>query len=122
MRNTIVLSWILFCFSVIFQSCGDDIPLEEQENYIEYKVSCDTPGVQMHIAATGDADGLYVKNKFEKGLNTKEFFAIVEVDSDDPEAFIWVELYVNGKLKAIDCQKGHVFISERLKGTGPFLY
>lgn len=107
----------------LFQSCGDDVSLEDQENYIEYRIYSDTPDSQLYVDATGiDGYGVYVRNSFEKALTTKDFFAVIKVKCDDPKALISVELYVNKKLRVKTENNSYVFVSERLKGTGPYLY
>ncbi len=109
--------------NAIIQSCSDDVPIEDKESFIEYRITCDTPDAQMHIDANGlDALGIYAKGSYEKKLRTKEFFAVIDVRCTDHKALISVELYVNGKLRASENGNASVFISERLKGKGPYLY
>ena len=119
-----IFIFLLPLFSLLFlQSCEDDTPIEEQVNEIEYRITCDTPGSQLWVDATGiQGNGIYVKDSYSKALTTKEFFAIVEAKCENPKTLIRVELYVNNKLRKIADGNSHVFISERLKGKGPYLY
>lgn len=48
-------------------------------------------------------------------------FAIVEVRCEDPKVAIHVDLYVNKKFRTSADGNRSVFISERLKGKGPYL-
>lgn len=113
----------LICTLVLFQSCDkDNGPLAEKETLIKYVVTTDTPDAQLHIDATGiDGTGLYIKDGFENELYTKAYFAIVDVKCDDPKVAIHVDLWVNKKHKASVDGNRHVFMSERLKGKGPYL-
>ena len=114
---------LLLLMSVIIAGCDkDDEPLSEKETLIKYCVKCNTPNGQMHIYANGlDELGLYVKGGFEKELYTKSYFAVVEVKCDDPKALIHVDLYVNKKKRASRDGNRSVYLSERLKGKGPYL-
>lgn len=122
MRNIVVLLLFSICSLLSFQSCGDDGPLEDKECYIEYRITCDTPNAQMHIAANDlGAKGVYAKGSYKNDLKTKDYFAVIKVKCDDRKALISVELYVNKKLRAKKSGNSTVYISERLKGKGPYL-
>ena len=91
MRNIGALLFFI-CFFMLLQSCSDDETLESKEFFIEYHISCDNPDAQMHIDANGlDPKGVYVKNAYKNGLNTKNYFAVVDVKCEDPKAVISVE-------------------------------
>lgn len=105
-----------------FQSCGgDDTPIEDIKTKIKYRITCDMEDAQMHIDANGlGILGLYVKNSFENELKTKDYFAVVKVCCEDPKALITIDLYI-GEKHFRRCGNSSVFISERLKGKGPYL-
>lgn len=121
MKN--IIYFILLSFLMAsFQSCGgDDTPIEDIKTKIKYRITCDMEDAQMHIDANGlGALGLYVKNSFENELKTKDYFAVVKVRCEDPKALITIDLYI-GKKHFRRSGNSSVFISERLKGTGPYL-
>jgi len=124
MKKIIILLVLTIGTLFVFQSCdSDNTPIEERDNLIKYRITSDTPGAQLHVNATGlKGSGLYVKEHFEKELYTKDFFAVIEVECDDPNVAIHVELFVNKKFRISDDGNSRVFISERLKGKGPYLY
>ena len=75
----------------------------------------------MHINAPGFGyQGLYFKGTFENEVNTKDYFAVIEAKCDNPKAMITIDLYI-GKKHFRKVGNSPVFISERLKGKGPYL-
>ena len=103
------------------QNCEDSIPIKDIERRVKYKVICQDPDAQMHINAPGFGyQGLYFKGTFENEVNTKDYFAVIEAKCDNPKAMITIDLYI-GKKHFRKVGNSPVFISERLKGKGPYL-
>ena len=121
MKYIIISLFSVYCL-VLFQSCSnDDIPLEDVETSIAYQITCDDPNAQMHIIADGlGIEGVYVKESFSNKLKTKSDFAVIEVSCNNPTALIRIDLYV-GKKHITEYGNSKAFLSERLKGKGPYL-
>ena len=123
MRKNVIMLVVAITTLMCFQSCDkDNGTLSEKETLIKYRVTCDTKDAQLYINATGMYDsGLYITGSYEKELCTKDYFAIIEVKCEDPKVAIHVDLYVNNKIRTSTDGNRSVFISERLKGKGPYL-
>ena len=120
MKQLIVFFTLLFS-TLILQNCEDSIPIKDIERRVKYKVICQDPDAQMHINAPGFGyQGLYFKGTFENEVNTKDYFAVIEAKCDNPKAMITIDLYI-GKKHFRKVGNSPVFISERLKGKGPYL-
>ena len=93
------------------------------ENEIEYIVTCQSPDAEFKVDATGlPVEGIYAKSEFCYKCMTKDYFAVIKVTcKDDPHALLKVSLFVNGKYKGDYYGNQSAFVSERLKGTGPYL-
>ena len=112
---------MLLCSALLLQNCEDNIPIKDIERRVKYKVICQDPDAQMHINAPGFGyQGLYFKGTFENEVNTKDYFAVIEAKCDNPKAMITIDLYI-GKKHFRKVGNSPVFISERLKGKGPYL-
>ena len=112
---------MLLCSALLLQSCKDSIPIKDVERRVKYKVTWQDPDAQVHIDAPGfDYLGLYFKGTFENEVNTKAYFAVIKATCDNPKALITVDLYI-GKKHFREVGNSPVFISERLKGKGPYL-
>ena len=112
---------MLLCSALLLQNCEDRIPIKDVERRVKYKVTCQDPDAQVHIDAPGfDYLGLYFKGTFENEVNTKAYFAVIKAKCDNPKALITVDLYI-GKKHFREVGNSPVFISERLKGKGPYL-
>ena len=120
MKQLTIFLTLLFS-TLILQSCEDSIPIKDVERRVKYKVTCQDPDAQVHIDAPGfDNLGLYFKGTFENEVNTKAYFAVIKATCDNPKALITVDLYI-GKKHFREVGNSPVFISERLKGKGPYL-
>lgn len=112
---------MLLCSALLLQNCEGSIPIKDVERRVKYKVTCQDPDAQVHIDAPGfDYLGLYFKGTFENEVNTKAYFAVIKATCDNPKALITVDLYI-GKKHFREVGNSPVFISERLKGKGPYL-
>ena len=112
---------MLLCSALLLQNCEDSIPIKDIERRVKYKVICQDPDAQMHINAPGFGyQGLYFKGTFENEVNTKDYFAVIEAKRDNPKAMITIDTHI-GKKHFRKVGNSPVFISERLKGKGPYL-
>ena len=117
----LTISLMLLCSALLLQNCEDSIPIKDIERRVKYRVICQDPDAQMHINAPGFGyQGLYFKGTFENEVNTKDYFAVIEAKCDNPKAMITIDLYI-GKKHFRKVGNSPVFISERLKGKGPYL-
>ena len=117
----LTISLMLLCSALLLQNCEDSIPIKDIERRVKYKVICQDPDAQMHINAPGFGyQGLYFKGTLENEVNTKDYFAVIEAKCDNPKAMITIDLYI-GKKHFRKVGNSPVFISERLKGKGPYL-
>jgi len=124
--NVMKYLFAVFSFLSTFSllSCNyEEEPLEEIENEIEYIVTCQSPDAEFKVDATGlPVEGIYAKSEFCYKCMTKDYFAVIKVTcKDDPHALLKVSLFVNGKYKGDYYGNQSAFVSERLKGTGPYL-
>lgn len=112
----------ILCLSLEFQSCGDNLDIEEVTSHVEYIIKSDTPDAQIRIEGTGlPVEGVYFKGEFKSDCTTKDYFAVIDVTCSDPKALIDVTMILDHK-KKLSCKRNRsVFISERLKGKGSLL-
>lgn len=105
------------------QGCSDDIETDDIESYVEYTVVCNNPNAEFHVDGTNvDPKGVYSRGTYRNESKTKDYFAVVDVKcTDDPKALIEVTLFINHKKKGYYNGNERVFVSERLKGKGPYL-
>ena len=112
---------MLLCSALLLQNCEDSIPIKDIERRVKYKVTCQDPDAQMHVHANGlGRVGISFKGILENEVNTKDYFAVIEATCDNPKAMITIDLYI-GKKHFKKIGNSPVFISERLKGKGPYL-
>lgn len=98
-------------------SCSDGIDIDEQENMVTYKVYSNTPDSPITMSGA-DCLNLVIKDKWEKTILTKEFFAQIDATCKDRNTLMTGEIYVNGKLKMKREANSHLMMSIRIKGKG----
>lgn len=117
MNKCLKLLWVV-CVLLCICSCSDDDDnIEDIENYIEYKITCTNPNAVLRIEATGiEKYGIHTREEYSYKGTTKEFFAVIRVYCDDPDALISIDLCINGMHKYETSGNTDVLLSKRLKG------
>ena len=111
------LLFTLLVSTICLLSCSDEIDIDEQENMVTYKVYSNTPDEPITMNGAGCLN-LVIKNKWEKTILTKEFFAQIDATCKDRNTLMTGEIYVNGKLKMRRETNSRLMMSIRIKGKG----
>ena len=104
------------CAVLLFSCSKDEVDLDDVKNIVTFKVTSDTPDQPFEISAT-DGYKFKTKDKWEKTIVTKNYFASLIIECDNPNTLIKGQIYVNGILVREKEDNQYIHIGLRLKGN-----
>lgn len=106
---------IALCSVLLFSCSKDEVDLDDVTNVVNFKVTSDSPNQPFEISAT---DGYHFKTSgnWEKKITTKNYFASLIIECDNPNTLLKGQIYVNGILVRKKEGNQYIHIGLRLKG------
>lgn len=106
---------IALCSVLLFSCSKDEVDLDDVTNVVNFKVTSDSPNQPFEISAT---DGYHFKTSgnWEKTITTKNYFASLIIECDNPNTLLKGQIYVNGILVRKKEGNQNIHIGLRLKG------
>lgn len=106
---------IALCSVLLFSCSKDEVDLDDVTNVVTFKVTSDSPNQPFEINAT---DGYHFKTSgnWEKTITTKNYFASLIIECDNPNTLLKGQIYVNGILVRKKEDNQYIHIGLRLKG------
>lgn len=106
---------IALCSVLLFSCSKDEVDLDDVTNVVNFKVTSDSPNQPFEISAT---DGYHFKTSgnWEKTITTKNYFASLIIECDNPNTLLKGQIYVNGILVREKEGNQYIHIGLRLKG------
>lgn len=106
---------IALCAVLLFSCSKDEVDLDDVTNVITFKVTSDNPDQAFEVSAT-DGCNFKTKGQWEKTIVTKNYFASLIIECNNPNTLLKGQIYVNGVLVREKEDNQYIHIGLRLKG------